>query len=186
MQKHETFKEPIKSSFDGTIIDLETIGNFSNQFNDSRRYKNIEITTFGFITKDGLSILFAKEPKNLAGLNKEISSLIDFLPRPFFAFNASFEMGVLFYNLQKKILFERELNKEQFEKKKLAIAALGIQDYDDPFEDEGLHCISAWHNGEIHKIIAHNRADLLKEKDILLKRGSRKAEEMEFKTKFFK
>ncbi len=47
-------KENINSDFEGTIIDMETIGEFDNRYNDSRRYKNIETVIFGFINKHRL------------------------------------------------------------------------------------------------------------------------------------
>ena len=34
----KVIKENVQSDFEGTIIDLETIGSFSNNFYDSRRY----------------------------------------------------------------------------------------------------------------------------------------------------
>jgi len=37
----EEYDEIMRSDFDGTIIDIESIGNFDSRFNDSRRYKNI-------------------------------------------------------------------------------------------------------------------------------------------------
>lgn len=33
------YQEEIISEFKGTIIDIETIGEFDNRFNDSRRYR---------------------------------------------------------------------------------------------------------------------------------------------------
>ena len=42
-------KEDISSNFEGTIIDIETVGGFSNQYPDSRRYKNMQLVIFGFI-----------------------------------------------------------------------------------------------------------------------------------------
>ena len=70
-----------------------------------------------------------------------------------------------------QIDFEGELQGEPFEKKKDAIKRLGISNYDDPFFDVGYMCMRAWSSQDFDKAIAHNRACLLKERDILLKRG---------------
>ncbi len=180
MEKIKLYEEDAKSNFEGTIIDLETIGNFQNTYFDSRRYANIKITTFGFITKDWLKIHYTPNPEGMGDLNKEILSTIISLPKPFFAFNAAFEMSVLFHNLGKKIGF-KELNRFTFEKKKSVVEHLGIQNYDDPFDDDGKQCITTWENGDVHKVVAHNRADLLKQKDILLKRGFREPDKIKFK-----
>lgn len=95
------------------------------------------------------------------------------LDRPFYAFNSNFERGTFFHSLNKEVPFERELNKERFEPKWRAIAELKIPQYDDPFNDDGKLCSEAWRRGQIEALIAHNRACLLKERDILLKRGFR-------------
>ena len=74
--------------------------------------------------------------------------------------------------------FHGELNKEKFEAKRIAVQALKIPNYGDPFNDNGKYCMNAWLSGEIDKAIAHNRSCLLKEKDILLKRGFRKPDDL--------
>ncbi len=48
IQKHS---ENVGSNFDGTIIDIETIGSFERNYNDSRYYQNIIPVIFGFIDK---------------------------------------------------------------------------------------------------------------------------------------
>jgi len=53
-------KEDISSNFEGTIIDIETIGEFRNQYPDSRRFKSIQLVIFGFINRYALQILCAK------------------------------------------------------------------------------------------------------------------------------
>lgn len=40
--------------------------------------------------------------------------------------------------------------------------------------------MAAWDNGGYNEVIAHNRACLLKERDILLKRGYREPDILEF------
>ena len=172
-------KEDINSNFEGTIIDIETSGEFLNQYADSRRYKNFRQVIFGFINRHGLHIFCAKGIKAISELKEKTEDIIDSLERPFYAFNSEFERGVLFYELGKKINFEGELQ-EGRESKANARSYLGIPNYDDPFYDKGLLCMKAWEAGEFDRAIAHNRACLLKERDILLKRGFRTPDELKF------
>ena len=176
--KHEELI--VKSDTQGTVIDIETIGEFDKRFNDSRRYKNIRTVIFGFLNNDRLQIFCAEGESSINELFKEIQHTIVTLEKPFYAFNNGFEKGVLFYNLGMKIDFECELQKERFEKKSNTVRDLKIPNYDDPFFDDGYKCMNAWNSGDFSKAVAHNRACLLKERDILLKRGFRNSDEMEF------
>ncbi len=172
-------EEDISSNFEGTVIDIETVGEFLNQYPDSRRYKDIQLVIFGFINKYALHIFCAKGMRAINELRERAEIIIDSLERPFYAFNCDFERGVLFYELGKKIDFDGELQ-EGRESKANARSYLGIPNYDDPFYDNGYLCMKAWENGEFDKAIAHNRACLLKERDILIKRRPRKPEELRF------
>ncbi len=176
-------KEDINSDFKGTIIDIETIGEFNRQYrgtHDSREYQNIQQVIFGFINGQGLHIFCAKGTEAINELKEKTEELIDLLQRPFYAFQSEFERGVLFYELGKEIDFDGELQRYRGESKGNAKAELYIPNYDDPFNDVGKLCMTAWENGEFDKAIAHNRACLLKERDILLKRGAREPEELKF------
>jgi len=172
-------KEDISSNFEGTIIDIETIGEFRNQYPDSRRYKDIQLVIFGFINRHVLQILCAKGMGAIDELRERTGKIIDSLERPFYAFNCNFESGVLFYELGKEIVFDGELQ-ETYESKARAVRDLDIPNYDDPFYDKGLWCMNAWEAGEFEQAIAHNRACLLKERDILIKRGRIKPDELRF------
>ena len=173
------YKEDISSSFEGTIIDIETIGPFLNQYPDSRRYKDIQLVIFGFINRYALHIFCARGIEAINELRERTGMIIDSLDRPFYAFNSDFERGVLFYELGKEIDFDGELQ-EGRESKANACNYLGISNYNDPFYDKGYLCMKAWEDGEFDKAIAHNRACLLKERDILIKRGFRKPDELKF------
>ncbi len=173
-------KEDISSSFEGTIIDIETVGEFDNRYNDSREYKYLQQTIFGFINQQGLHIFYVRKRKEIAELNEKAAEIINSLERPFYAFNCDFERGVLFYELGKEIRFDGELNKERYESKADAVRNLAIPNYGDPFYDKGVLCMQAWKDGEFDAAIAHNRACLLKERDILLKRRAREPEELRF------
>ncbi len=179
------YKETTSSNFNGTIIDIETIGEFDSLYrntNDSRQYKYIKQMIFGFINKQGLHIFYVRERKEIPELNEKVADIMNNLERPFYAFNTDFESGIWFHQLGNKVVFDGELNKEKYEAKAYAVKCLGISNYDDPFYDYGYLCMGAWKNGDFGKAVAHNRACLLKEKDILLKRGSRKPGDLKFTT----
>jgi len=173
-------KEDIISNFEGTVIDIETIGEFLNQYPDSRRYKDFQLVIFGFIDRYGLHIFCAKGIEAINELRGRTEMIIDSLERHFYAFNTDFERGVLFHQLGKKISFDGELNKEKYESKSDAVRNLVIPNYDDPFYDKGVLCMQAWKDGDFDRTIAHNRACLLKERDILIKRRFRKPDELRF------
>ena len=172
-------KEDLNSNFEGTVIDIETIGEFDNRYNDSRRYKGIQLVIFGFIDRYSLHVFCAEGIGAISDLKTETQKLVDSLQRPFYAFNSEFERGVLFYELGKKIDFDGELQRGR-ESKAKACKRLGIPNYDDPFYDRGLWCMNAWHNGEFDAAIAHNRACCLKQRDILIKESFRKPDELKF------
>src|SRR4030042_1579417 len=129
------YSEEIKSDFEGTIIDLETVGYFDDRYVDSRRYRNIIPIIFGYLGKEGIRILCAKKEDSIPKLKEEIIGVLDSLARPFYAFN-----------------------------------------------DNGLLCLQSWLKGKIENAILHNRSCLLKERDILLKRGFRKPDDLRFIT----
>ncbi len=170
----------INSEFKGTIVDIETIGRFNRRFRDSRQYKQIIPVIFGYITHERLSIIYAENKNSISTLQNELKKIITSLERPLYAFNSSFEMGSLYHSLNQKILFERELNEKKYEAKRNAVQVLNIPQYGDPFSDNGLLCMQAWEIGKTEEAIAHNRSCLLKERDILLKRGFRKPDALDF------
>jgi hypothetical protein len=177
--KHE---EPAESDFEGTVIDIETIGNFNRLYDDddSRRCKDIQLVIFGFINRQALQILCAEGKGSINELKEEVRKIIQGLERPLYAFNSGFERGVLFHNLGMEIDFDGELQKRPRETKAGARGELNIPNYDDPFFDSGYRCMIEWEKGEFDNTIAHNRACLLKERDILLKRGFREPDEIRF------
>jgi hypothetical protein len=175
-------QEELISDFKGTIIDIETIGEFDNRFADSRRYKNITPVIFGYINREGLKILCAENEISIKLEKQEVTGLLSGLEMPLYAFNSIFEKGVLFNFLGIPIDF-RELNKERYENKERAVRLFGISQYDDPFNGNGKLCMQAGLKGNLEGAIAHNRACLLKERGILLKRGFRAPDELELQRK---
>ena len=175
-----TFSEKSRSDFRGTIVDIETIGPFCYDYDDSRHYHKLRPTAFGLIDGDELNIACAKGMDSIDALRIEIRRRLPGLRKPLFAFNCHFEQGVLFHACQTQTPFHRELNREKFESKKAVVASLGINNYDDPFNDEGKRCAEAFVKGQYELVIKHNRSCLLKERDILLTRGYREPDPLEF------
>jgi len=170
--------EDVPSNFNGTIIDIETIGEPTKNrlyttYNDSRQCENVQQVLFGMINNKELEIFCAKDKEGVEELKLYTEKLLGTLQRPFHAFNADFESSVWFHHIGIIVNFDGELQKYKFEKKLDAREELSIPNYDDPFNDDGKLCMEAWEKGQFDKIIAHNRACLLKERDILIKRGYR-------------
>jgi hypothetical protein len=171
------YREDIISDFVGTIIDIETIGSFNERYRntgDRREYESIQQVIFGIINDRYLHIFYVTSEAEIPELNNKAAEILDNLEKPFYAFNTAFEHHVLSHQLGKEIAFEGELQREKFESKYNAVRELRIENHGDPFNDKGIMCMYAWQNSEFDKAVAHNRACLLKERDILLKRGYRK------------
>jgi hypothetical protein len=165
-------REKIDINFEGTIVDIETIGDFNKIYRyDSRQYQNIQQVILGYINKEQLQIYCATDEAGIDDLKKMTPDIIKTMARPYYAFNCSFERGVWFNHIGVEVDFDGELQGERFESKKNAVRLLKISNYDDPFYDIGLECMKAWSKGDFERAIAHNRACLLKERDILIKRG---------------
>ena len=178
-------REEIFSDFEGTVIDIETIGEFNRNklytlYDDSRQYANMQQVILGFINRSNLSIFCAQGKEAINELKVQTEKIINTFKRPFYAFQTQFESGVWFHHVGIIINFDGELQKRKFEGKAEARMILNIPNYDDPFNDVGKLCIEAWGTREFDKAIKHNRACLLKERDILLKRGFRKPNELSF------
>ena len=168
----QELQEKLESNFQGTIIDIETIGDFSQIYRyDSRRCLDIKQVILGYINSTELHIYCARTPDGVEKLRAITPDVIAGLKKPFYAFNCSFESSVWFHHAGIRIEFEGELQSEPYERKKDTVARLCIPNYDDPFFDMGYLCMQAWGKQHFEKAIAHNRACLLKERDILMKRG---------------
>lgn len=172
------YSEEIESDFEGTVIDIETIGDFCREYPDSREYQNIVPVILGYIDKNGLKIRCARRIGSIAKLKSIVTQTVPQLRKPLYAFNCCFEKGVLFHSCGIVTNFDGELNKEEYERKRDTITSLGIENYDDPFYDVGFKCKLAWEKGNTKLSIRHNRSCLLKERDILLRRGYRIPDEL--------
>jgi hypothetical protein len=169
--------EELLIRFEDTIIDIETIGDFDESYDDYRRYRNSLPVLFGYIANDGLKMYYVEKEKEIGELKQKIIEVLPRLKTPLYAFNCEFETGVLFHSCGQKVKFDCELNQEKYEWKGRVVKLLGLDSYNDPFNDVGKECKKAWLRGEIKRCIRHNRSCLLKERDILLKRGSRKPDD---------
>ena len=177
----QEYVEELKSDFEGTILDIETIGDFDRSYQyDSRHYRNLKQVIFGYINKDNLHIYCARSFEGIEKLKLMTPQIFDGLQRPYYAFNCNFESGVWYHHTGVQINFDGELQGEPYESKKNAILRLKISNYNDPFYDKGQMCIKAWNDHDFEKAIAHNRACLLKERDILLKRGHCEPDKVRF------
>lgn len=171
-------REMVNKDFSGTVIDIETIGSFCDEYDDSRRYwKHIPVI-FGYINKDKLEIHCAESQREITLLKTIINQKVPMLSRPLYGFNCVFERGVLFHFCDVILNFDGELNRDRYEGKRVVVSSLGLPSYEDPFNDSGYHCMLAWLNGKVKQAIRHNRSCLLKERDILLKRSHRKPDDL--------
>lgn len=173
----KVYEEVESSDFEGTIIDIETIGDFDYNYSDSRKYRSLLPVIFGLITNSGLKIYYVEKKKEIGDLEQKIIKVLPRLKTPFYAFNCEFETCVLFYSCGQNVKFDCELNQDKFEWKGDVVKLLAINSYNDPFNDVGKLCKEAWLRGEIEDCIHHNRSCLLKERDILLKRSFRKPDD---------
>lgn len=181
-----SYVEDIESDFKGTIIDIETYGSFRKGYDDSRTYKDISPVIFGYINSKQLEVRCAAWHSSLEKLYEDIRVLIPRLDKPLYAFNTVLERGVLYHSCNIIVHFDGELNLSSKESLRKARLALGIENYDDPFKDDDLKCTHSWDlecrigvgysNSRLS--ISHNRSSLLKQKDILIKRGSRTPDEL--------
>ena len=173
-------------AFEGTIIDIETIGEFLD-CDSLGRYKQIKPVAIGFLDRNELDILYVTSEidGDFDALRSTLQTKLHKVDRPFYAFNAEFEMGVLYWFLGKTVFFDRDLmlkantpgGRTVWESKRYLVKELAIPSFDDPFWDMGYKVPEAWKKFQntnnwkfLMEIIRHNRACLLKEYSILRKR----------------
>ncbi len=176
---YKIFQEKIDTDFEGTIIDIETIGNFgtpSGFFPQGRdylsRYRDMRITTIGTLSDNLLRIFIAKNEESMERFQRKATKVMRIADSPTYAFSKSFEEGCFYWNSgHDHIDLDCELQSFVGESKKSVVAKLEIDNYDDPFHDIGRKCVHAFEVDDLSNIIKHNRACLLKENQILQKRG---------------
>lgn len=178
-------ESPVKG-FKGTIIDIETIGEFSD-CDGLERYKQIRPIVVGFLDCEKIEIFYiTKETdRDLKELTIAVRAKLSEVDHPFYAFNTEFEMSVLYWFLGEAVTFDRDLmfrvntsyGRTVWESKRYLVRDLGIPNFDDPFWDIGYKVLGGWEDFQktgtpkfLWEIIRHNRACLLKEHAILKKR----------------
>ena len=169
--------KPVK----GTIIDLETIGPIRNEFRDTRRYEKVRPYLFGYLNGNTIVQKYVDKSDNIPQLVQWIKEAIftNLFQEPLYAFFTEFESGVIYCATARKVSFDRELKKGPGGKESI-VKKLGISAYDDPFPGAGVKCIEEFKRGNIADCLKHNRACLLKERDILFKRGFVDPNKIEF------
>jgi hypothetical protein len=162
--------EPVK----GTIIDLETIGLIRNELGGLRKYGLVRPYLFGYLFENTMVQKYVEKFDDIPAFLDFLRSmdLFGFSQRPFFAYNAEFEKGVLYFSTGKTVLFDGDIKKGK-EGKEAVVKRLGIETYGDPFPGAGIKCIEEFKKGNIGDCLAHNQACLLKERDILVREGYR-------------
>lgn len=157
---------------EGTIIDLETIGPIRNESKDTQRYEKVIPYLFGYLSGNTIIQKYVEKPEHIPQLVQWIKKAIitNLFQKPLYAFFTEFESGVIYCATGIKVNFDRELKKGAGGKESI-VKKLGINAYDDPFPGAGVKCIEEFKRGNIADCLKHNRACLLKERDILFKRG---------------
>ena len=173
------WSEKADTSFSGTIIDFETIGELSRYW-DSRAYKDNIPVMVGALHDGEMHIHYVEKKDEIQSFHDELKLILDALPRSWYAFNCDFEKGVTFHSLGLIHEYDHELNARKYERKGDCRVNLGLSNYDDPFNDDGKLFPKNWLKGNIDDCLKHNRACLLKERDILEIRGFREPDKLKF------
>ncbi len=180
---YKKYQEKIDTDFEGTIIDIETIGEFTKVGFGTlplgtdylQRYKEMKITTVGTLSEGKLTIRIANDSNNLLSFQSTAIRKMRESLSPLYAFSKPFEEGCYYWNSNYQFLeIDYELQGRVYEKKQVVTNSLAIRNYSDPFHGDGGKCKDAFLSGDLDKVVAHNRACLLKENQILLKRGAKK------------
>lgn len=159
----------------GCIIDFETIGDFIDSEDLTLRYQNIKPFIIGIYNLSDACITQYYLKKGTLNKEQLLLSLLD-LSEPFYAFSAMFEKSLIriitgkdfkFRELQKPF----NLTKTYYEKKQYLCDSNCIPNYNDLYNGDGSLCMVDYEKGEIERPLLHNRACLLKERDILYTRG---------------
>ena len=151
----------------GTIIDLETTGEFDRTYPpwDPRQYTDITPTILGYITDNTLVQHCAEGIEEIPRLLTTLNQTLPTLMHPFYALNTRFEKCIIQNTcglLPPFMDVRGNLKGSKWEIRH----RLNIPTYDDPFNGEGYRCPQEWHRGNYHDCMRHNRACLLIERDI--------------------
>ncbi|MHA1840184.1 MAG: hypothetical protein ACTSYO_09565 [Candidatus Ranarchaeia archaeon] len=161
------FKEPASIRTKGTIIDLESIGDFDRTYPpwDPRQYASLSPTIFGYITGDVLVQHCAEGEEEIPSLIDTMKDTLPELEDPFYALNTNFERCLIENTCGLKPIFIDVRGRMRGAKWAIR-EQLGIPTYNDPFNGNGFQCLQEWQKGNYHECMKHNRACLLIERDI--------------------
>ncbi|MHA1972452.1 MAG: hypothetical protein ACTSW1_05655 [Candidatus Hodarchaeales archaeon] len=154
----------------GTLIDLETIGEFDRRYHhkDSRQYAQLQPTIFGYISENTLVQYCAEGPDEISNIIDIMSNTLPTFDPPFYALNCFFENGVCTHACNYPLDPMIDVRGGNSMEKKWGVRArLGIPTYNDPFNGNGYTCLLEWEKGNFKECMKHNRACLLIERDIL-------------------
>ncbi len=162
-------QEPASTNFKGTIIDLETIGEFNRQYPsyDLMHYSTLKPTILGYLCDNTLIQHCAEGLEEISELIDIITKTIPKLPQPYYALNCYFERGILYHGSDLEPEFIDVRGKIRGAKWDIR-EKLGIPKYNDPFNGSGYTCLLEWKKGNYGQCLAHNRSCLLIERDILI------------------
>lgn len=111
--------EKITTDVEGTVIDIETTGEFDRRYRgDSREYRNHQQVIFGYLDFEKLSISCASESRGIDELKERTKIILSGLDRSFYAFNCSFESSIFFHQLGIEVNFDGELQRFKLVNKK--------------------------------------------------------------------
>ncbi len=161
------YKEPASMRVRGTLIDLETTGEFDRSYPpwDPRQYASIRPTIFGYITGDELVQYCAEGEDDLPEIREIMNATLPSLEGPFYALNTFFEGCIIENSCGSQASFVDVRGGIRGSKWDIR-RHLGIPTYDDPFHGDGSLCIREWLRGNYDACMVHNRACLLIERDI--------------------
>jgi len=93
----ENSEKPKRLRLEGTILDVETVGEFDERFSpwDERHYADVQPTILGYLTDDVLVQYCAEGFDEIGKLKEEMSHTIPRLESPLFALNTRFERHIL-------------------------------------------------------------------------------------------
>lgn len=196
-----TFKSPLRNilekygieyeTFEGAVIDLETDErNFLDELHGADRYKNHCAVCCGILDKNKVEIIAKTCNASDELFVQAVDEKLGETSHPYYAFNVGCDMALLSNLLGREIRFDRELQYE-YERKRDVVQNFRIPNFDDPFNGLGYLAAREWtkhletrETPCVKRIIAHNLACVLKEYNILMRRGYREIEPSSYKAFF--
>lgn len=162
----------IGAPIEGTIVDLETIGPIHDERSGTEKYEQVRPYLLGTLTAKGISQIYATSTNAFPSLFEFMATqwIPNFLSNPLYAYNTGFEYGVIWSSTRVFVEGFREIKVDSLGKE-AAVKKYKLDAYDDPFPGAGIRCMEEFQRGNIEPCLAHNRACLLKERDLLLLRG---------------